>query len=123
VRAALKAPIEAACDCEVGAGNDIDLLDHKELLIAGVVLRYMPLSGSGDKAKPAAAPPSTDNKATSPTEGLDALPMAIDADEAAEGIFRALARRARVAYVPFQWSLIMGVIRAIPSVAFRRMSV
>lgn len=56
------------------------------------------------------------------TEGLD-LQMPIGADSAADGIFRAVARRARVAYVPFRWAIVMAVIRAIPSVIFRRMSI
>jgi NAD(P)-dependent dehydrogenase (short-subunit alcohol dehydrogenase family) len=56
------------------------------------------------------------------TQGLAKMPMAIDADGAAEGVFRAMTRRADTAYVPIQWGLIMPVIRAIPSVVFRRMS-
>ncbi|TNE84393.1 MAG: SDR family NAD(P)-dependent oxidoreductase [Deltaproteobacteria bacterium] len=55
------------------------------------------------------------------TEGLDKLPMAIDADQSADGIFRAMARRADTAYVPFQWMPIMAVIKSIPSVIFRRL--
>jgi len=56
------------------------------------------------------------------TEGIDKLPMAIDADVAADRIFAAIARRAQTAYVPIQWAPIMAVIRSIPSVVFRRMS-
>lgn len=55
------------------------------------------------------------------TEGLDKLPMAIDADASADGIFRAMARGAGTAYVPIQWMPIMAVIKSIPSVIFRRM--
>lgn len=55
------------------------------------------------------------------TAGLDKLPMAIDAEQSADGIFRAMARRADTAYVPFQWFPIMTVIRSIPSVVFRRL--
>lgn len=56
------------------------------------------------------------------TKGLDKLPMAIDADAAADGILRAMNRRADVAYVPFQWGIIMPIIQSIPSIIFRRMS-
>lgn len=56
------------------------------------------------------------------TVGLDKMPMAIDADKAADGIFRAMVRRADQAYIPFQWGLIMPIIRSIPSIVFRRMS-
>ena len=55
------------------------------------------------------------------TEGLDKLPMAIDDAKSSDGIFKAVARRAQTAYVPMQWWPIMAVIRAIPSVLFRRM--
>ncbi len=57
------------------------------------------------------------------TEGLDKLPMAIEADEAADRIFRAIASRAQVAYVPAQWRPIMAIIRGIPSFLFRRLSI
>ena len=56
------------------------------------------------------------------TEGLDKMPMAIDAAAAAEGILRAMNRRSDVAYVPFQWGIIMPIIQSIPSIVFRRMS-
>jgi decaprenylphospho-beta-D-erythro-pentofuranosid-2-ulose 2-reductase len=56
------------------------------------------------------------------TEGLDKMPLAIDADKAAEGIFRAIVGRSDVAYIPVQWALIMPIIRSIPSIVFRRMS-
>jgi decaprenylphospho-beta-D-erythro-pentofuranosid-2-ulose 2-reductase len=56
------------------------------------------------------------------TEGLEKMPMAIDVETAADGIWRAIVRRSDVAYVPAQWGLIMPVIRAIPSIVFRRMS-
>ena len=57
------------------------------------------------------------------TENLGKLPMVIEADAAADQIFRAIAARQMVAYVPFQWMPIMGVIKSIPSVIFRRMSI
>jgi decaprenylphospho-beta-D-erythro-pentofuranosid-2-ulose 2-reductase len=56
------------------------------------------------------------------TQGLDKMPMAIDVDACVEGIVRAMNRRADVAYVPFQWGLIMPIIQSIPSVIFRRLS-
>ena len=56
------------------------------------------------------------------TQGLDKMPMAIDADACVEGIVRAMNRRAYVAYVPFQWGIIMPIIQSIPSLLFRRMS-
>lgn len=57
------------------------------------------------------------------TAELDKLPMAITADEAARSITQAVARRTDVAYVPLQWWPIMTVIRSIPSIIFRRMSI
>ena len=55
------------------------------------------------------------------TEGVERLPMAIEADAAAGRIFGAIARRSQVTYVPFQWAFVMTAIRSIPSVVFRRM--
>lgn len=57
------------------------------------------------------------------TENVDKKPMAIEADAAAAGIFNAVARGTQVAYIPLQWAPIMAVIRSIPSVVFRRMSI
>jgi short-subunit dehydrogenase len=57
------------------------------------------------------------------TDGLDKLPMVIDVDVAAEGILRAVRRGAQEAYVPRQWSLVMWVIRMIPSAIFHRLNV
>ena len=56
------------------------------------------------------------------TDGLEKLPMIIDADDAAKGIVKAIRRGATSAYIPIQWMPIMTVIRAIPSIVFRRMS-
>jgi decaprenylphospho-beta-D-erythro-pentofuranosid-2-ulose 2-reductase len=57
------------------------------------------------------------------TEKVEKKPMAIDADTAADGIWRAIVRRSDTAYVPAQWGLIMPVIQAIPSILFRRTSI
>jgi len=57
------------------------------------------------------------------TAGLEKLPMAIEATKAADLIFAAMARRADVAYIPLQWAVIMSVIKTIPSLIFRRMSI
>lgn len=57
------------------------------------------------------------------TEGREGLPMMIDPDRAADGIFRAIARGATTAYVPGQWAVVMAGIKAIPSVVFRRMDI
>ncbi|MBI5852401.1 MAG: SDR family NAD(P)-dependent oxidoreductase [Planctomycetes bacterium] len=56
------------------------------------------------------------------TKGL-AMRMPITAEQSARGILRARDRRSAVAYVPMRWWPIMTVIRAIPSVLFRRMKV
>ncbi len=57
------------------------------------------------------------------TEGRTDLPMAIQPEQAAEAIHRAIARGAQTAYVPLQWALVMGAIRSVPSVVFRRLNV
>lgn len=49
-------------------------------------------------------------------------PFAIEPDQAAEDIYRALDRGAQTIYTPRLWRWIMLVIRHIPSVIFRRMS-
>lgn len=59
---------------------------------------------------------------TEMTEGMDRLPMVIEADVAADAIYKAIARRRSTAYVPWRWRPVMAAIRAIPSVVFRRMS-
>lgn len=56
------------------------------------------------------------------TQGLP-LKGAIAADRAAALILRARDRRKTIAYVPFKWRLIMGVIRNIPSFVFRKLSI
>jgi short-subunit dehydrogenase len=57
------------------------------------------------------------------TKGLDKLPMAISANGAATGIVRAIANSSSTAYVPKRWMPIMTIIRSIPSVIFRRLSI
>jgi short-subunit dehydrogenase len=49
-------------------------------------------------------------------------PMVISAEQAAEGIYRAMQARKQTVYVPAQWGLIMQVIRHIPSFIFRRLN-
>lgn len=51
------------------------------------------------------------------------LKGAISADRAAELVLRARDRRRAVVYVPWTWRPIMFVIRNIPSVVFRRLSI
>lgn len=59
--------------------------------------------------------------ATPMTDGLS-MPMMISAPDAARQILQAAERGTRVAYVPGQWRYIMGIIRAIPSPLFQKMS-
>lgn len=61
--------------------------------------------------------------ATPMTVGL-ALPKALvsSPDRAAQGILRAVERRADVAYVPGYWRLILLIVRSIPGVLFKRLS-
>lgn len=56
------------------------------------------------------------------TEGLK-MPFMISAEEAAEGILRAIRREKNWAYVPKIWWPIMTAIRMIPSVLFRRTNI
>ena len=56
------------------------------------------------------------------TQGL-ALKGAISADRAAELVLRARDAKRSIVYVPGKWRLIMFVIRNIPSVVFRRLSI
>ncbi len=56
------------------------------------------------------------------TAGLQ-LRGAIAADRAAELVLRARDRRRAIVYVPGKWRLVMFVIRNIPSVVFRRLSI
>lgn len=56
------------------------------------------------------------------TQGL-ALKGAISADRAAAMVLRARDAKRSIVYVPGKWRLIMFVIRNIPSVLFRRLSI
>ena len=57
------------------------------------------------------------------TQGLDKLPLLISANDAAKQIVAAAQNGVRVAYVPGAWRVIMGVIRAVPSVVFQKMNI
>lgn len=57
------------------------------------------------------------------TEGMDKLPFVISAEDAASQILAGAARRATVVYVPRLWQPIMFVLRNLPSVVFRRLSI
>jgi NAD(P)-dependent dehydrogenase (short-subunit alcohol dehydrogenase family) len=61
--------------------------------------------------------------ATSLTEGLPNLLWLISADEAAAQIIEAAKKGRVVAYVPAQWRLVGMVVKSIPSVLFRRLSI
>src|SRR5690606_12388316 len=56
---------------------------------------------------------------TEMTAGL-ALKGAISADRAADAIVRAVRAGRAVAYVPFKWRVIMGVVKSMPSSIFKR---
>lgn len=60
---------------------------------------------------------------TDMTRGMGGLLWLISADRAAERILKAARRGAVVAYVPARWRPLMWVIRAIPSLVFRRLKV
>jgi short-subunit dehydrogenase len=60
---------------------------------------------------------------TAMTAGMDGLFWLISAERAAQLILRAARGGANVRYVPRQWCLLMSVIRAIPSVIFRKLSI
>ena len=46
----------------------------------------------------------------------------ISADQAADGIWKAIQAHKQTVYIPRQWGLLMLVVRHIPSVIFRRLS-
>lgn len=60
------------------------------------------------------------------TEMLNAAqggtPMAIEPEQAANEIYKAMLKRKQTIYTPFFWSYIMMVIRHIPSFIFRKLS-
>ena len=59
---------------------------------------------------------------TEMTAGREGLKFLIEAERAAQGIVRAIHGGPEVRYIPIIWLPIMTVIRAIPSLIFRRMS-
>ena len=59
---------------------------------------------------------------TAMTEGTELTGM-ITADEAARQILGAARNRVNQRYVPLKWSLIMAVVRAVPSFLFRRLNI
>lgn len=61
--------------------------------------------------------------ATEMTEGMSGLFWVVPADKAARLILRHAHRGSVTAYVPGRWRWVMAVIRSIPSVIFRRLSV
>ncbi len=60
---------------------------------------------------------------TAMTRGKPGLFWVISADRAAEIILRKARRGTVTAYVPARWRLVMGIIRRIPSVLFRRLRI
>jgi short-subunit dehydrogenase len=60
---------------------------------------------------------------TAMTRGLPGLIWLVSADRAAELIIRAARNGRNVAYIPARWRLVGLVLRSIPSVIFRRLSV
>lgn len=57
------------------------------------------------------------------TAGRDDLPLAVQPDQVADAIVAAVASGRQTLFVPGIWAPIMAVIRAIPSVIFRRLNV
>jgi len=57
------------------------------------------------------------------TQGLGKLPNMISAQEAATLIIQAARDKARIAYIPGKWKVIMGVIKAIPSPIFQFLNI
>jgi decaprenylphospho-beta-D-erythro-pentofuranosid-2-ulose 2-reductase len=57
------------------------------------------------------------------TDGMGRLPLMISADEAARQILAGAARGTASFYVPRTWQPIMLVLRALPSVIFRRLNI
>lgn len=60
---------------------------------------------------------------TAMTRGMSGLFWLISADRAAEIILRKAERGVVTAYVPARWRVLMWVIRAIPSIVFKRLKV
>lgn len=59
--------------------------------------------------------------ATPMTEGIPGMFWVVSADEAARLALSAVRRGRQVAYVPGRWRLVGSVVRAIPSLLFRRL--
>jgi short-subunit dehydrogenase len=55
------------------------------------------------------------------TQGLDALPLLITPEKAAEKIIAAARAGKNSAYIPGIWRPIMAILRAVPSFIFKRM--
>jgi len=60
---------------------------------------------------------------TAMTRGMSGLFWLRTADEAARMIWKAVSKRRSTSYVPARWRIVSWVIRAIPSVIFRRLSI
>jgi short-subunit dehydrogenase len=58
---------------------------------------------------------------TAMTEGLPEPPFAVDADQVAPTVVRAIDRGTPVVYVPAIWALVMLVIRLLPRAVMRRL--
>ena len=56
------------------------------------------------------------------TRDISKKPLLITAEEAASTILAAAAARKRVVYVPWKWRPIMAIIRAIPSIIFKKLN-
>lgn len=57
------------------------------------------------------------------TSHLERMPLAVDADRAAELVLRAARRGSSNAYIPERWRYIAAALRAVPSFIFRRLNV
>jgi decaprenylphospho-beta-D-erythro-pentofuranosid-2-ulose 2-reductase len=60
---------------------------------------------------------------TKMTEGLDAAPLAVDADAVAAAIVRGLRRGANTVYAPAPLRIVMSVLRHLPRPIFRRLDI
>lgn len=56
------------------------------------------------------------------TAHMPKTPLFASADEVGDGVWRALKGRRDVVYLPWWWRPIMGVIRSIPEVVFKRLN-
>jgi decaprenylphospho-beta-D-erythro-pentofuranosid-2-ulose 2-reductase len=60
---------------------------------------------------------------TKMTQGLDAAPLAVDADAVAAAIVRGLRRGANTVYAPAPLRIVMSVLRHLPRPIFRRLDI